>query len=108
MPRHAVSEISIALTLGATLQARGFTAGPLGAGLFACTDKDQNPVVELEVEQVTVPFFTKDGKAIPALSHFLEEERRDFTAFGAARAFVKKVGDRSALAALDRARKAAA
>lgn len=107
LPRDAVASVAAALTRGHTLKAKGHVVGPIGDGLFACTDRSLTPLVELEVEHVTIPFFAPGtGKPNPWFSGTRVEERRDFTAFGAARCFVRAVGERVAFAACERANKA--
>lgn len=107
----AVFQVAALISTGVTLRADGFTVGPyeLGGAAWSCVDGLGQPVPVVECWSETEPFFSPiTGQPIPALSGMRPEEQRDWSAFGAAKAFVEKVGEKPALKACESARKAAA
>lgn len=95
---EAVFAVAVALTRGATLVGTVYTVGRVheaivqGVHRYACLDLRGSPVSVPEIERHATSLYTFD-----------ETERHDFTAAGAAFAFVRVEGHARAAKALKRA-----
>jgi hypothetical protein len=100
----AIDKCAVVLSLGGYLQRGTIVAKGVGEGMWECR-RLRAIVPALEEWSETVPFFCpKTGKPLSWLSGFQPMAQRDYSAFGAARAFLETVGEAGALKACDEAR----
>lgn len=106
--------VCAAISIGVVLMARGFSVGPMltadGRASWVCLDRHARPVPGTQYWRRWV-LDPRDVEVIPhpSLLAFLYADDTpvpDLSAFGAARAFISSVGERSAKLALFRAQEA--
>jgi hypothetical protein len=111
MSTDLVFDVSVALLRGATLLAPRFSVGPYrlatddGEQRFACLDKAGHVVTAREEWDEIESHVDVDRSGWAA--ERLRREAHDWTAFGAARAFVAAAGEEDAAISLERAKEAA-